>query len=103
MEREKGFEPGISPALSSTYVTTEDAPESPSQPPDASVHVSTDTDAGDTQRASVGLPTVTPELFLEAGFIVAGRALRAPDDQSALEQVLRRTFEHVASLRHTGP
>ncbi len=90
MEREKGFESRISPDVSGAYVDPENAPESRSQPPDAWVHVSTELIEGDTGSAVSALPLPAPELFFEAGFIVAGRAARAAAGQPVLEGIVRR-------------
>jgi hypothetical protein len=96
MEREKGFEPEITHRFSGTYAAPENAPEVPSQPPDASVHVSTETDGGDT-RGALALPT--PELFLEAGFIVATRAANASAGEPALVGIVHRAVQHAMALR----
>lgn len=99
MEREKGFESGISRAVSAAYVTPEDAPRSPSQPPDASGHVSTETLGGDTEAGAPGLPVVTPELFLEPGLIAAERASRSFSIPSLVEEVLHQAVRQVTVLR----
>jgi hypothetical protein len=44
------------------------------------------------------LPRPAPELFLEAGFIVAGRAARATAGP-ALEKIVRRAVQHAVALR----
>jgi hypothetical protein len=96
LEREKEFEPERSRAFSGTYAAPENAPESPSRPPDASIRVSTETDGGDTHGA---LPLPTLELFLEAGFIVATRAADALAGEPALVGIVHRAVQHAMALR----
>jgi hypothetical protein len=99
MEREKGFEPGISRAVSETYATPEDAPESPMQSPDASSRVSTELVGGDTRDAGSALPVPTPEMFLHAGFIVADRAARANAGKPVLDVIVHRAVQLAVALR----
>lgn len=102
MEREKGFESVVSPAVSGTYVTPQKAAQGPSRPLDASVHVRTETVGGDTGTGAVGLPFVKPGLFLEAGLIVAERASRALAEPSVVEELLWQAVRQVAALRGTS-
>jgi hypothetical protein len=93
----EGFEPGISRAVSGAYAATENALQSSSQPPVASVHVFTETVGGDTENDVTHLPTVTPELFLEAGLIVAERASRKLADVSLIEDLLRQAVQQATA------
>jgi hypothetical protein len=102
MEREKGFESGLSPAFSDTYATIQNAQENSTRPPDASGRVGTETLGGDTGRGAAGLPVVTPELFLEAGLIVAVRASRALAGSFVVEEFLRQAVRQVAALHGTS-
>jgi hypothetical protein len=99
MEREKGFESGITHGFSGTYVAPENAPESPSRPLDASIHVSTEHEGGDTASGRRAVPRPCPELFLEAGLIVADRAVRALAGRPAVEEIVHRAVRHAAALR----
>jgi len=101
MERGKGFECEVSRMFSASYVTLENASESPSQQADASVRVSRKTLGGDTARSDGGLPAVTPDLFLEAGLVVAGRAAHALMGHSLLESYLRQAVRQSTALRGT--
>ncbi len=99
MEREKGFEPGITHGFSVTYTTPENAPESSSRPLDASSNVPTEHVRGDTRRISTALPPPTPEMFLQAGFIVADRAARALSGKPVLDGIFHRAVQHAVALR----
>jgi hypothetical protein len=96
MEREKGFESVVSRAVSDTYAAPESAPEGSTQPHDASVHVRTGLHASDTLEQA--LPSPTPDLFIDAGIIVADRASRAHATASTVEDILRRAVRHAAVL-----
>lgn len=98
MEREKGFEPVVSPGVSGTYATPENAPQSSTRHPDASVHVTTQTLAGYTGSNMGALPIVTPEVFLEAGLIVADRATRAAAGPFEIEDALRRAVQQAKAV-----
>ncbi len=65
------------------------------RPPDASVHVTTQTLAGYTGSNTGALPIVTSELFLEAGLILAYRATCAAGGPFELEDVLRRAVQQA--------
>jgi hypothetical protein len=53
---------------------------------------------GDTENRVDGLPSVTPELFLKAGLILAERASRAFAGPSVLEELLRKAVRQVTAL-----
>jgi hypothetical protein len=103
MEREKGFESVVSRGVSGTYATLENSLAGSTRPLDASGRVATETVAGDTVSGAHGLPSVTPDLFLAAGFIVADLASRSLAEPSILEQVLRRAVHQAAALREQLP
>ncbi|WP_160309045.1 hypothetical protein [Anaeromyxobacter sp. PSR-1] len=48
------------------------------------------------------MPIVTPELFLEAGLIVAKRASRALAEASLVEEFLRQAVRQVTAIRGTA-
>lgn len=98
MEREKGFESVVSRGVSGTYAPPENAPQSSTRPPDASVRVTTQTLAGYTGSNEGALPIVTPEMFLEAGLIVADRAMRAAPGPFEIEDALRRAVQQAKAV-----
>jgi hypothetical protein len=99
MEREKGFEPEISRGFSGPYAPPPIAPESPTLPPDASVHVPTGTLWHDTDEDPTVQPEVAPEISIEAGFTIALGATNAGPDEAALEATVRRAVQHAAALK----
>lgn len=99
LEREKGFEPGISPDVSGTYAAPLNASQSPTRPLDASAQVETDTFEHDTGEELRALPDVAAELFVEAGFNVALRATVGGVSAPALERIVRRAVEQATALR----
>lgn len=80
-------------------MTPVNAPEGCTRPPDASVNVRTGTVGCDTGSAAHALPLPAPELFLEAGFIVAVRAAVAAASLPVLEGIVRQAVHHVVALR----
>jgi hypothetical protein len=49
--------------------------------------------------AAVGLPDVSPDLFIAAGAIAAERAARGAGPRSRVEDILRRAVDQAAALR----
>ena len=99
MEREKGFESELSPAFSQLYVTSDGDARSSTRPPDASRHVSTQLHAGDTAKLPSALPSLTPDLFIAAGLIVADRAAASNAERSRVEEILRLAVDQAIALR----
>jgi hypothetical protein len=97
LEREKGFEPGITHAFSDTYAAPKSAQESSTRLPDASVRVSTEFDAGDTRDGDRCLPVLTPDLFINAGVIVAEHAGSEHVERTKVEEILRRALDQAAA------
>lgn len=104
-EREKGFDLSArSPVFSRPYENPENAPEDSTRPADASVHVPTEIIAGDSAGGPAGLPSVTPDLFLAAGAIVAHLVLGSSAPPAVVGGVLRRAVQQAGVLRKSsGP
>ncbi len=68
------------------------------RPPDASVQVSTETVAGDSAGAAAGLPSVTADLFLAAGVMLADLATRSLASPAVTEDILRRAVQQAGVL-----
>lgn len=105
MEREKGFEPPAFPVVSRTYDDAQGDGRGSTRPADASGHVATEPDGGDVQGSAprLSLPSPSPELFIAAGAIVAGRAASAHQPRSAVDGYLRRAMDQADALRAAEP
>lgn len=100
MERKKGSESPALPVISRTYDPAQGDRRDPSQPADASGRVGIDPDAGDVRGATTSsLPSPSPDLFIAAGAIVAGRAASAREPRVAVERLLHRAVDQAEALR----
>lgn len=100
MEREKGFESGPGPVISRTYDTAEGDTRGSTRPPELSECIENGTDARDVcgSSSSACLPSPTPDLFIAAGAIVAGRAATTGALRTTVDGLLRRALDQAAAL-----
>ena len=92
MEREKGFEPGVTPTFSSLHAGGDLPGEGSTRPPEAPLQ-------GSSEPDTVTLPAPTVDLFVTAGAVCAERAARGEGSRVHIEDILRRAASQAAALQ----